>query len=138
MKLSSCLKLTICSGDIEAAGEARIVGEEGVDLLAGQGIDRSYVRAAAGPGSGEDILVAVAVAVNRCDAHAAGECRAVSEIAQQCGAVEAAECGDVGPAAGTAASDDVAPAVAVHVAGGYEDPSGKAGVISEKAEQTTA
>ena len=124
--------LPIRGGDIEAAGEARVVGEKGVDLPAGQGIESAHIRAAAGAGHGDDIVSAVAVAIYCSNTDAAGEFRIVGEITQQHCRRAAS---DVRPPPGPR-GDDVALPSPFQVGGHRFLP--EAQVIGEEAEQGTA
>src|SRR5207302_7908411 len=91
---------------------------------------------AAGTLDGDQVGLAVAVAVHRRHAGAAAEARVEGEEAFQQRAAVGAEGGDVGAAAG--AGDDVGPAVAVDVAGADVDAAGVGGVEGEETAEARA
>src|SRR5207248_324035 len=102
---------------------------------AGRAVGRAHVRPAARARHRDHVGPAVAVAVNGCDPHAAGEVNVVGEVAEQDRAVQAVEGGDVRPAAGVGADDDVRGAVAVHVAGRYVGTAGEVDVVSVEVQE---
>src|SRR5262249_61086199 len=93
--------------DVDAAGEAGVVGEETLQqraVLAAEDLD---VRRDARPGAGDDVGGAVAVDVAGGHEHAAGERPVVGEETPDQGAGEAVEDLDVRAAGGAGAGDDV-------------------------------
>src|SRR5207245_523452 len=90
-----------------------------------------HVRSAAASGAADHVGEAVAVHVAGRDADAAGEVQVVGEEVVEDGTVLATEDGDVGPAAGVGADDDVGVAVAVDVAGGHVGAAGASAPVAK-------
>src|SRR5205085_10077064 len=93
-------------GDEQAAAEARVEGEELVDVGAGQAVVGADVRPAAGAGHRQDLSLARRAAVGA-DPDAAAEGLVEGEEAQKRRVAAAVEHGDVRPAAGAGPDDDV-------------------------------
>src|SRR5207248_534066 len=91
------------------------------------------VRAAAGPGPGHEVGVAVPVQVADRDVNTAVERRGVGVETRQFVAVLAAEDPHVRAAAGAGPGDGVGPAVAVQVAAGHEHAAGEPRVVGVEA-----
>ena len=72
-------------GDLHAARERGVVGEEAADLGEGGAVPDADVRAAARAGPGDDVGQAIAVDVAGRDVHAAGERRVVGKEAADLG-----------------------------------------------------
>src|SRR5207302_1882187 len=112
-----------------AAGEQAVVGEEIGEYGKVGAAEDLDLRAAARPGAGNDVGLAVAVHVPGGDEHAAGEFGVVGEKAAEQGQVDAAEDLDVRAAAGARAGNDVIGAVAIDVAGGHADAAAEVGRV---------
>src|SRR5205085_9261131 len=129
----------VAAADVDAQRHRDREGEEaeqlGLEVV--RAAEDGDVRAAAGAGAADDVGEAVAVHVGRGHADAAGEVHVVGEEAGQAGlgVVLAGKDGDVGPAAGVGAADDVREAVVVRVAGRQRHAAGEAHVEGEEAEQ---
>src|SRR5205807_2416249 len=74
--------IDVASGDVDPAGEARVVGEEAHEERTVGAAEDLDVRASPGPGAGDDVGDAVAVDVADGHPHAAGEGRIVGHEAE--------------------------------------------------------
>ena len=92
--------------------------------------------AAARPGGGDDLRLAVPVDVARRDPHAAGEIGRISKHLvpgrRLTGAGVDLEDAHVGPAAGTRSRDDFRASLIVEIGRGDEDPAGERWVVGEE------
>src|SRR5690606_8699125 len=112
--------------DENAAGETRVVCEEGAQDRARVAAEDLHVRPGAGPGARDDVGTPVAVHVARGHGDAAAERRVVGEEGGGFGPGRATEYLHVRTAARAGAGHDVRVAIAVDVAGGNVDPTGEA------------
>src|SRR5438067_13165925 len=117
------------AGDIEAAAEARVVGEELINPCTRQAAEGAHVRPAARPRHGNDVRPVVVITVHAAHADAARETGVVREKTEQYAGVGAAKGGDVRPAAGPGPDDHVGLAVPVEVARGDGNAGAEAGVV---------
>src|SRR5207253_2623409 len=77
--LGPAVAVGVAGGDVDAAGEARVVGEPARHELAGGAVEDLDVRPAAGAGGGDDVRHLVAGHVGERDPDAAGEAGRVGE-----------------------------------------------------------
>jgi hypothetical protein len=120
-------------GDVDAAGKRGIVGEEAGDLVTVHAAPDAHVRAATGPGPGDDVGAAVAIDVRGRDVDAAGKRGIVGEEAGDLEEGRAVPHAHPRRGPRARAGDDIGPAIARHVAGGDTHATRKRGVVGEDA-----
>src|SRR5262245_13272816 len=118
-------------GNIEAAGDGRVVGKERVELHAAQALQRADLGRPSG--SEDSDHAGGAEAVHGRHAHPARERRGEREEAAEASAGGAIKNGDVGAAARAGSHYYVRLAIAVDVAGSDVDAGGEVLVIGEVA-----
>src|SRR5581483_11265363 len=129
-------ELSAAGGDVEAAAETRVVGEEVVELLERHGIDSAHVGTAARTGHRNDGGRAVAAEHSRYT-NTAAESGIEGEEALQAGA-GGRERRDIRPAAGASAGDDIGQAVVIYVRRGDIDARRETLGVGEEAVEERA
>src|SRR5262249_46309644 len=124
--------LDLAGRDADAAREVNVIREEAEQRVwrAERGdvaapFENRDVGTTAGVGAADDVSGAIAVHAAGRNVDAAGEMHVVGEKAGQHRAVQPADHGNIGTAAGSGAADNVWIAVAVDVANGHTDAAGE-------------
>src|SRR5262245_3009575 len=120
----TAVAVVVHRADRHTALERRVVRIEARHFREGREIQHADVRTAARASARDDVRAPVAVQIAGCDGYAAGKARVVCVEAGQYRQIYAVEHPNVRTAASARARDDVGASVAIHVAGGDEDPAG--------------